>query len=92
VLITLLAAGLASQAMAFLQQGGFVTVLSDTAWDTSWLLTDGSIAGRVFGTLVGYTAEPSWLQLIAYVVTIVAIVALARYAARPQAKAPIAAA
>lgn len=92
VLITLLAAGLASQAMAFLQQGGFVTVLTDTAWDTSWLLTDGSIAGRVVGTLVGYTAEPSWLQLIAYVVTIVAIVALARYAARPQAKAPIAAA
>lgn len=93
VLIALLAAGLASQAMNFLQQGGFVDAWSETAWDTSWLLDDGSIAGRVLGTLVGYTAAPSWLQVAAYVVTIVAIAVLMRFAAAstPARKASAAA-
>src|SRR5690606_9341013 len=46
-LITLLAAGLAAQAVAFLEQAGYVTVLADTVWNTGWLLSDGSIAGRM---------------------------------------------
>src|ERR1700722_11340345 len=37
-LITFLAAGLAAQAVVFLQQAGIVTALADTAWDTSAIL------------------------------------------------------
>jgi high-affinity iron transporter len=74
-LITLLAAGLAAQAVAFLQQAGTIGALTDTVWDTSWLLSDKSIPGRVLHTLIGYADQPSQMQLVAYVATIAAIVA-----------------
>jgi high-affinity iron transporter len=77
-LITLLAAGLASQAVAFVQQAGYVEVLTTALWNTSWLLSDDSILGRLVHTLVGYTAEPSGAQLAVYLATIVVIAALMR--------------
>ncbi|MEK4033226.1 FTR1 family protein [Methylocystis sp. IM3] len=86
-LITLLAAGLAAQAMAFLQQAGAVTALSDTLWDTSWILSDKSIPGRVLHTLIGYADQPSQMQVVVYALTIVAIVAATRLTA-PAAPAP----
>ena len=72
-LITLLAAGLAAQCVGFLQQAGVITVLSDTLWDSSWLLSDKSIPGRVLHTLVGYADQPSGLQVVAWLLTLVAI-------------------
>ena len=50
-LISLLAAGLAAQAVLFLQQAGILTMLSETAWDTSAILSDTSLFGRVLHTL-----------------------------------------
>jgi len=78
-LITLLAAGLASQAVAFVQQAGYLEVLTGTVWNTSWLLSDDSLVGRLVHTLIGYTAQPSGAQLIIYLVTIAIIVALMRF-------------
>ena len=72
-LITLLAAGLAAQCVGFLQQAGVITALSDTLWDSSWILSDKSIPGRVLHTLVGYADQPSGLQVVAWLVTLVAI-------------------
>jgi high-affinity iron transporter len=77
-LITLLAAGLAAQAVAFIQQAGYAEVLTGTVWDSSWLLDDDSLSGRLFHTLIGYTAQPSGAQLVVYVFTIAVIVALMR--------------
>ncbi|WP_442755055.1 FTR1 family iron permease [Methylocystis sp. JAN1] len=74
-LITLLAAGLAAQAVAFLQQAGAITTLTDTLWDTSWLLSDKSIPGRVLHTLIGYADQPSQMQVVVYALTIAAIIA-----------------
>ncbi|MEP9352014.1 FTR1 family protein [Xanthobacter sp. KR7-65] len=76
VLITLLAAGLAAQAIGILQDAGFIQSLSDPVWNTSWLLADDSAVGRVLRTLVGYRAEPTGMQVIAYVATVVTIVVL----------------
>jgi len=53
-------------------------------WDTSWLLSDDSIAGRLLHTLIGYTDQPDGLQLAAYGVTIAAIVTLMRLVNRPR--------
>jgi high-affinity iron transporter len=75
-LITLLAAGLAAQAVAFLQQAGYVDLLTSTVWDTSWLLADDSVLGRLMHTLIGYTDRPSGAQLVAYLLTIAGIVGL----------------
>ena len=78
-LITLLAAGLAAQAVAFLQQAGYLDVLTSTVWNTSWFLSDDSLIGRLVHTLIGYTARPSGAQLLIYLVTIAVIVGLMRF-------------
>ncbi|MGE5367992.1 MAG: FTR1 family iron permease [Chloroflexota bacterium] len=77
-LITFLAAGLAAQAVAFLQQAGTISALTDTVWDTSWVLSDKSIPGRVLHTLIGYADQPSQMQVVVYVATIAAIVAVTK--------------
>jgi high-affinity iron transporter len=81
-LITLLAAGMASQAVNFLQSAGHLQVLMTPVWDTSWLMPQDSIAGRMLHTLVGYTDSPDGAQLIAYAATVVAIGVLMRVVGR----------
>jgi high-affinity iron transporter len=77
-LITLLAAGMAAQAVLFLQNGGYINVLSDTVWNTSWLLPEDGIAGRLLHTLVGYSEAPDGAQIIAYLATIAVMLGLMR--------------
>jgi high-affinity iron transporter len=77
-LIALLAAGMAAQAMAFLQQADIVTALSRVVWNTSTFVSHGSVTGKVLHTLIGYTDRPTGLQLVAYVCTLVAIFTLMR--------------
>ena len=86
-LITLLAAGLAAQCVGFLQQAGIVTAMSETMWDTSWLLSDKSLFGRVLHTLIGYADQPSQMQVIVYFATLASIVAATRLSA-PHAPSP----
>jgi high-affinity iron transporter len=78
VLLALLAAGMAAQAVRFLQSAGVVTALHTRLWDTSWLLSDSSILGRMLHVLVGYTDRPTGLQLLAYLATLATIVVLMR--------------
>ena len=77
-LITLLAAGMAAQAILFVQQGGYFEFLTSTIWDTSWLLPENSILGRMLHTMVGYSDAPNGAQLFAYLLTAGTIVALMR--------------
>lgn len=79
-LITLLAAGLASQAVFFLQQADYLQGLATPLWDTSWLLRDDSVPGRLLHTLIGYTAMPDGAQLLAYAMVIAMMLALMRLA------------
>ena len=77
-LITLLAAGLASQSANFLQQAGVVSFWSETAWNTSDILSDTSLVGRVLHTLVGYADQPSVLQVAVYLATAATIFSLSK--------------
>ena len=77
-LITLLAAGMAAQAILFLQQGGYLEFLTRTVWDTSWILPQDSVPGRLLHTLIGYSDTPNGAQLLAYAATVAVIVALTR--------------
>lgn len=79
-LITLLAAGLAAQAVVYLNAANVLTAFGYQLWDTSAVLPQQSIPGIVLRTLVGYSDRPTGMQLIAWVVTIVGMVMLARYA------------
>jgi high-affinity iron transporter len=84
LLIALLAAGMAAQAVQFLYAAGWVEVLSNQMWDSSGLLPQDSLFGRLLHTLIGYTDRPTELQVIAYVTTLVAMAALIRIAKPPR--------
>jgi high-affinity iron transporter len=85
-LIAFLAAGLAAQAIAFLQQAAIVTALDETVWDTSWLLSDSSFLGRALHTLIGYVDQPTAMQLVVYTATLAMIAVLMKLFAAPTAR------
>jgi high-affinity iron transporter len=80
-LITFLAAGMASQSVAFLQQAGFLTAFSASLWDTSAILPEDSLLGRALHALFGYTDQPSGMQLIVYIGVLLTIFTLTRMTA-----------
>jgi high-affinity iron transporter len=88
ILITFVAAGMAAQAVLYLDSAGILTILDQTLWDTSWALSQTSIAGLVMHTLLGYSDQPTVMQLVVYLVTIVGMLALARFAAAPRPARP----
>ncbi|MBU6474802.1 MAG: FTR1 family protein [Alphaproteobacteria bacterium] len=83
LLLALLAAGMAAQAAAFLQQAQVVNVLTRDIWNTSAFLSQGSIPGQALHTLIGYTDRPDGLQLIAYTATLSVIYVLMRLFGNP---------
>jgi len=84
VLIALLAAGMAAQAVAFLERANWLTRLDTVAWDSGWLLSEKSIAGRAMHTLIGYTDQPTEMQLLVYLGVLVVTVMLMRLTAPEQ--------
>ena len=64
--IMLLAAGLFSGGVGRLQGLGILSA-SEPLWNTSWLLSDRSITGGFLSGLIGYRAQPSLPEVIAYV-------------------------
>ena|SRR5450631_1403313 len=79
-LIALLAAGMAAQSVQFLNNGGMLNVLERTIWDTSEILSEGSLFGRLLHTLIGYTERPTELQFLVYLGTLFAMFLLMRLA------------
>jgi high-affinity iron transporter len=89
VLITLLAAGMAAQAVAFLEKANWLTAMGDVVWDTSWLLDESSIPGKALHTLIGYTDQPTAMQLAVYLAVLAITFVLMRLSAsQPQAAQP----
>jgi high-affinity iron transporter len=78
VLITLLAAGMAAQAVTFLERANWLTPLDTVVWDSGWLLSETSIAGRTLHTLIGYTDQPTEMQLVVYAAVLLATFMLMR--------------
>ena len=83
LMIAFLAAGMASQAVLFLAQADVLTAFGRTLWDTSWILSEGSILGKALHTLVGYSDQPTGMQLLAYVATLAITFALMKLFAPP---------
>ena len=75
-MILLLAAGMASQGAAFLVQADILPALGETVWDTTALVSDEGVFGRVLHTLIGYTARPYGIQVLFYLVALGAIMTL----------------
>ncbi len=86
ILITFVAAGMAAQAVLYLDSAGVLTALDQPVWDTSWVLSQTSLVGLILHTLIGYDDQPTGMQVIVYLATIAGMVALMRYAAMPSGR------
>jgi len=91
VLIALLAAGMAAQAAAFLEKANFLAAMDNVVWDSGWLLSDTSIAGKALHTLIGYTDQPTAMQLTVYLAILLATFVLMRLYGTPARAAASAA-
>ncbi len=88
-LLILLVAGLMSQCAGYLQAAGYFEDYSSPVWDSSWLLSEESIAGKTLHSLVGYSAYPTPVQIVFYLFTLALIVGLMRHHRAKHAVAPI---
>jgi high-affinity iron transporter len=70
-MLVVLASGLAATAAGFLIQANLLPAWGAGLWDTSWLLTNGSIVGQAVHILTGYEARPAGMQLVFWVTTFV---------------------
>lgn len=82
-LIALLAAGMAGQAAALLANDDLIPALGYQLWNTSWLLSTGSLLGKALQALVGYSDRPMGIQLLVYLATLATLVIASRRVARP---------
>jgi high-affinity iron transporter len=82
-LIAFLAAGMAAQCVYYLEQANAVTIMSAALWNTSEILSEKSIPGRVLHTLVGYSDQPTALQALAYIFALAIIFGLGRIFSSP---------
>jgi high-affinity iron transporter len=73
LLVLFLAAGMASQAARFLIQADLLPGLATPLWDTSALLPQTSIPGTLLHSLIGYEARPAGMQIVFYVLVLIAI-------------------
>jgi high-affinity iron transporter len=89
VLIALLAAGMAAQAASFLEKANWLTAMDNVMWDSGWLLSDSSILGKALHTLVGYTDQPTVMQLVVYLaILLVTFVLMRLYGSPAKSAAP----
>jgi high-affinity iron transporter len=88
IMLAFLAAGMAAQAVAFLEQADALTALGAILWDSSWLLSDHSMLGRALHTQIGYSDRPTAQQFLVYVATLgVTFVLLKLFGREPVARA-----
>lgn len=68
-MLVLLAAGLSSTAAGFLIQADWLPTWGNQLWNTSWLISNGSLFGQALHVLVGYEAHPAGMQLVFWLAT-----------------------
>jgi high-affinity iron transporter len=66
VLLIFIAAGLVGHSVMGLQELGVLPASSRPVWDTSFLISDEGLAGRLLHAFLGYQAAPTLPQMIAY--------------------------
>lgn len=87
-MLVLLAAGLASTAARFLLQANWLPALGTQVWNSSWLLSNGSVIGQALHILIGYDAHPAGIQLAFWLVVVIALVIGMRLTMRAPPRRP----
>lgn len=84
VLIALLAAGMAGQAVAYLHQAGVIELWADILWDSSGIVAQDSYGGKALHALMGYTDQPTGMQVAVYAATLIAMGVLMKLVQHPS--------
>jgi len=77
LLLAVMAAGMVARGVEQLVTIAWLPPLVDPLWDSSWLIESDSLWGDVLHLLVGYTDRPSGMQVAAFVLSLLLLVALA---------------
>lgn len=93
VLLLLFAAGLLAHGVHEFQEAGLLPFMTATVWDTGHILPEESLIGSLLKSLFGYNADPSLLEVLAYIGYYAVILSairwwIGRLAARPAGAAP----
>ena len=67
VLLFLTASSLTLVLSRNLIQMGMLPALKDNVWDTSFILSEASLTGRIFAGLTGYQSSPALLTVLIYI-------------------------
>lgn len=89
-LIALMAAGMAGRAAAILAGANLIPAWGYELWDTSSVVADGSMAGRVLQALLGYSDRPMGVQVAAWAVTLALLILGSQLIKRSAKKHPTA--
>ena len=73
ILLIVVAAGLFAFSLHELQEAGWIPLLEAQAFDVSATLPDDAGIGSVLRGLLGYNADPTWLEIAAWLVYLVVI-------------------
>ncbi|EHC4525226.1 iron permease [Salmonella enterica subsp. enterica serovar Infantis] len=76
IVLTFIAAGLASQGIGILSSIDIIPTIKDTVWDSSWLLSDNSWEGGLARAIFGYTSTPSGVQIITWILVAALILSI----------------
>ncbi|MDX1974154.1 MAG: FTR1 family protein [Rickettsiales bacterium] len=74
-LLILVACGMSAQAAGYLIAADMLPAIAPQVWDTSHILAESSIIGKILNALIGYSEQPSAMQLVFYVATLFLILA-----------------
>ena len=87
-MLVLLAAGLASTGARFLVQANWLPAMGNQLWDTSALLSNGSVVGQALHILIGYDAHPAGIQMAFWLAVVVLLLIGMRMSTRAPPRAP----
>ncbi len=87
-LLIFLAASMASEMANFLSAANILTIFSKPLWDSSHILSEESLTGKILHVLFGYDSKPTGLQILFYSFTLAFIyLSLGVVKSKNQAKA-----
>ncbi len=86
-MLILLASGMAAAGAGYLVAADVLPALVPQLWDSSAILSEGSILGKVLHAMFGYSERPSGIQLVFYIATLGGILAFLRLRQGQKTKA-----
>lgn len=82
-MLILLASGMAAAGAGFLVAADMLPALSHQLWDSSHILSESSIAGKILHAMLGYSEQPSGIQLVFYLGTLSLILLILKLKKKP---------